>query len=111
MTPEEFWHILHAVPGVDKPQHRLYYDDNGDPILYTMEDLPGNYITVDSETFFIGSPHVKVVNGELVKYKRIISKKLTPGSTGIACHPNNILLVGDYPNATKWMIKTHESNN
>lgn len=111
MTPEEFWNILHAVPEKVNIEHRLYHDENGDPLFYTMENLPGNYIVVDSETFFIGSPHVKVVNGQLVQHQRIITKKLIPGDTGIACHPDNILLVGDYPNATRWMIKTHESNN
>jgi hypothetical protein len=111
MTPEEFWSILHAVPEVPPITHRLYYDDHGNPLLYTMEDLPGNYIDIDSETFFIGSYDVKVVNGQLVQHKRVTSKKLVPGTNGTACHPNNILLVGDYDAATKWMIKTYESNN
>ena len=111
MTPEEFWSILHAVPEVPKPTHRLYYDVDGKPLYYTMQDDPGNYIEVDSETFFIGSFDVRVVNGKLEKYKRQISKKLAPADQGTACHPNNILLVGDYDAAQRWMIKTYESTN
>lgn len=111
MTPEEFWSILHAVPDVPAPSHRLYYDEHGTPLYYTMADDPGTYIEVDSETFFIASFDVRVVNGKLEKFKRQISKKLVPGNQGTACHPNNILLVGDYNAAQRWMIKTYESND
>ena len=63
MTPEEFWAILHAVPEEIKPVYRLYYGDNGQPLFYSMEDCPGNYIDIDQATFNQASSQVCVKNG------------------------------------------------
>jgi hypothetical protein len=34
-----------------KIEFRLYYDEHGNVISYSMEDLPGNYIAIDRVTF------------------------------------------------------------
>ena len=50
-------------------KYRLYYDDNGQVLFYTMDSPPGNYIEVTKEVFAKSPSNVVVRNGEL-KYVR-----------------------------------------
>ena len=61
MTPEEFWKILHDISEPQPVFFRLYYDArNGRPLSYSMEDLPGTYITIDADTYRRSSFAVRV---------------------------------------------------
>jgi len=114
MTPEEFWEIVHAQqPAIHgTPEYRLYHDDEGFPLFYSMESLPGNYIVVDQETYLNGPKHIRVVNGKMVVYKTIFAKKIVPGSTGVACAVDDVCIVvdADQPH-TKWHLKKQELEN
>lgn len=106
MTPEEFWHILHSVPDPPPVFFRLYYDENtGNPLFYSMDDVPGTYITIDAETYARSSMQVKVKDGNIVHLKLPRQPKLVPGS-GTPCHPQSVAIVvdQDQPN-TKWSLK------
>ena len=61
MTPEEFWSILHDIPEPKPIFWRLYYNDAGEPVCYSMEDQPGNYIDIDPETFAL-APWMLIYN-------------------------------------------------
>lgn len=108
MTPEEFWAIWQAV---EKPKpliYRLYYDENGLPLFYTMEDLPGNYIDIDQTTYHLSPSNVKVVNGKLIHLNNNILSKLVPGDYGTACDPRDICVVVDPQTPhLKWSIKKY----
>jgi hypothetical protein len=112
MTPEEFWSILHAVPEPVEPIRRLYYGDNGEPLFYSTEDLPGNYIDIDQRTFSRASGKVRVKNGQLISTAtHRISKKLIPAEHGVACDPRDICVVVDSEQThIKWTIKTYEQS-
>jgi hypothetical protein len=112
MTPEEFWNILHAVPEEDSPVYRLYYGEEGEPLFYSMEHKPGNYIDIDQATFNRASSQVRVVNGQLVSTAtRRTSRKLIPGTQGVACDPRDVCVVVDAKQThTKWNVKTYEQN-
>lgn len=113
MTPEEFWKILHDVPEQAPVFFRLYYNDQGAPIVYSMEDLPGKYIEIDSATFARAPTNVRVVDGKLTELKpQQLTRKLQPADTGTACHPKDICVVADSTdtNCTHWRIFTHESS-
>ena len=110
MTPEEFWNILHAVPEPAPIFYRLYYDDQGVPLFYSMEDLPGNYIDIDKETFFQSNSNVRVHNGQLVRISKNTSCKLVPSNVGFACNPNDVAVISD-SSSNRWTVKTYDSEN
>ena len=112
MTPEEFWSILHATSEEVKPVYRLYYGNEGEPLFYSMEHKPGNYIDIDQATFNRASSQVRVVNEQLVStVTHRTSRKLVPGIQGVACNPKDVCVVVDPEQPhTKWTIKTYEQN-
>ena len=100
MTPEEFWNILHDVPEQKPIFYRLYYNNDGSPNVYTMEDLPGKYIDIDKTVYVRGPTNIKVVDGEIVEIipKQII-RKLQPSAHGTICSLHNVcIVVNEYTN-------------
>lgn len=97
MTPEEFWRILHEVPPARPIFYRLYHDDKGRPIVYSMEDLPGNYIEVDPFVFGQHRYDLRVVEGRIEWHKTDhCMPKLRPhASRGTACHPEDVCVIVD----------------
>ena len=113
MTEEEFWQILQAGTEPMPIFYRLYYSNDGDPIIYSMEDLPGNYIEVDQETYVLAPVNVRVLEGQLTYVKPIITvKKLQPNKVnGTACDPRNIcVVVGPDQPHVKWNLVNNELN-
>ena len=109
MNAEEFWAILHAMPEPLPVSFRLYYDAKGEPITYSMEDLPGTYIEVDAETYARSPRNVRVRNGQLIELKSAV-RRLAPTDTGTACHPDNVaIVVAETEPHQRWSMKTHES--
>lgn len=111
MNEQEFWSILYDVPETKPISYRLYYHDDGTPIVYTMDDLPGKYIEVDQETYTLASYNVQVVDEKLVEIiPKTYIRKLVPGS-GTVCSPNDVTIVvkQEQPH-TKWSIKEYEKN-
>ena len=111
MTPEEFWDILHSMPVPNPVFWRLYYNDQGEPVCYSMEDLSGNYIDIDAETFGLAPANVRVVDNKLKYITTRTSDKLVPSTTGTLCHPQNVAVVVTQ-HGTYWRKKTYglESN-
>lgn len=106
MTVEEFWTILHDVPPPNSIFYRLYYDDNGCPLFYSMEDLPGNYINIDEKTFTTTPSNIRVVDGEIKVLKAATVLKLVPSNEGITCHPLDVSIVVDPARSNiKWSLK------
>ena len=106
----EFWQGF-QWPDIQPVTYRLYHDDQGQPIIYTMEDLPGTYIEVDQATYIYGSFGVRVVDGKLVTIKPAITEeKLQPSQDqGTPCDPRDVCVVvnGDMEHQ-KWNIMTNE---
>lgn len=109
MNSEEFWAILHAMPEPQPVSWRLYHDEAGKPITYSMEDLPGTYIDVDAETYAQASFNVRVQAGQLIELKSAYSR-LVPSDTGTPCHPDNVaIVVPETQPHQRWSMKTYES--
>jgi len=110
MNAEEFWAILHAMPESPPVFFRLYYNESGEPITYSMEDLPGTYIDVDPETYARAPMNVRVQAGHLIELKSAV-RKLAPADSGTPCHPNNVaIVVPKTESHQRWIMKTHEFN-
>jgi hypothetical protein len=94
MTEEEFWAALQPV----EPQpiiYRLYHDQQGLPLFFSQEDLPGKYIDIDRDTYVNPPTHMRVVDGKIVVLNTNVVTKLTPTRHGTACHPQDICVVVD----------------
>lgn len=94
-------------------RYRLYHDDQGQPLFYSMEDLPGTYIEVDQITYVTSSSNVRVVDGKLTVVSPSASvTKLRPDATqGVACDKRDICVVIDsnLPHQ-RWKQRSNDSN-
>ena len=99
----------HAMPDVEPIQYRLYHDEHGAPLFYSMEDKPGTYIEIDAKTFARAPLHARVKDGKLIEAKWQVSSKLIPGDSGTPCHPSDVaIVVKDSEEHTRWKIKIYE---
>ena len=111
MTPEQLQQLFQATPEPPPLFYRLYYDDQGRPLFYSMEDCPGTYIEIDQETFARSASDVRVRDGQLVEITWATTTKLVPGNSGSPCHPDNVAVIvaEDQPHI-RWSKQTYESN-
>ncbi len=112
-TTDNFWQVFNNLPPVEvKPIfYRLYHDNDGNMLFYSMEDVPGLYIEIDHATYSASSGRVKVKDGKLIKIdiKNSITKLIPNVNDGVCCDTRNISIVVDQtvPHV-KWKLKTHE---
>lgn len=90
--------------------YRLYYQEDGTPVCYSMEEWPHQYIEVDRDTFWLGDMNVKVIDGAIRYIKIANAEKLSPNGQGTPCHSLNVAIVvsEDQPNI-RWSIRRRET--
>jgi hypothetical protein len=109
MTEQEFWAALAPGPDPKPLSFRLYYDEQGLPLFYSMQDEPGNYIEIDRETYHNPPTHIKIVDGKIKQLSVNFVAKLVPSNTGTPCAVDNVCVVVDQGTPhTKWNLKKHE---
>ena len=96
-------------PEIKPVFYRLYYDADGNPLFYSMEDVPGTYIEIDQATYSINSMRVRVQDGKLVEVTWRTTNKIVPSTTGTACDPRDVAIVVDTEPNIKWSKQTYES--
>lgn len=112
-TTQNFWSVIQHFqwPESQPVTYRLYHDDQGRPLLYSMEKLPGPYIEVDQATYVRSSHQVHVKDGKLIFFepKIQISRLARNHHHGLPCDPRDIcVVVGlDQPHQ-KWSKKTND---
>ncbi len=93
---DAFWQAASAHNWeVPEPKHefRLYYNESGDVLYYSMEDLPGTFLVIDRLTFDQQRFDIKVKDGKIAKLNHPASWKLAPSDNGTACDPNDVSIV------------------
>lgn len=76
-------------------ENRLYYNDAGQPITYSQEELEGTYIVVDQQTFSECRMDVLVIDGKVTKPNMITEfRKLVPSDQGTETLVEDITLIG-----------------
>lgn len=108
-----FWQAVkdYQEPIIGQPlEYRLYYDSQGHPILYTTQELSGNYLVIDVMTYACARLDVKIHNGKIYPlHVRSQTYKLVPSAQGQSTEVDNILIINENsPN--KWQIKYYETN-
>jgi len=87
-------------------ENRLYYNDAGQPTTYSQENLPGNYIVVDQQTFNECRMDVRVVDGKLTRPNMITEfRKLVPSDEGTETLAEDITLIGP---GQRWQVKYYD---
>lgn len=92
--------------------YRLYYNPDGTPVCYTMEDLPGTYIEIDHETYKLSRPNVRVVDKKIkiLTQSDTVSKLQPDQNQGVACHPSDVsVVVNETQPHIKWSTVTHDA--
>ena len=111
MTPEDLIKLFQAAPEPQQPFFRLYHDDQGNPLFYSMADEPGTYIEITPEEYHRNNSNVRVRDGRLVEVTWATTTKLVPGNSGSPCHPDNVAVIvaEDQPHQ-RWSKRTYETN-
>lgn len=92
-----FWQAKdrHKTTVQVKHENRLYYNDAGQPVTYSQEDLPGNYVVVDQQTFNECRMDVIVKDGKVTRPNMITEfRKLVPGDEGVETLVEDVTIVG-----------------
>lgn len=111
MTPEELIKLFQAAPEPAQPFFRLYHDEHGIPLFYSMADEPGTYIEITPEEYHRNKSNVRVRDGQLVEVMWTTTAKLVPGNSGSACHPDNVaVIVAENQPHTRWSKRTYETS-
>lgn len=95
MTEEEFLEFWKNIqwPEPKPVYYRLYYNDVGEPLFYSHEDLSGKHIDITPEQFSLQDLSVKIVDGKLVRQRQTRITKLVPSNSGVLCHSNDVTVV------------------
>lgn len=103
---EEEYVIIWEAPAVEKPEFRLYYNDKGQVVTYTCEQLEGNYIVIDATTFAESRPDVRVVDGKVVKNNAgSVVSRLYKDVEGVCCEAEDVSIITE-TDGQYWKLKT-----
>ena len=109
MTEQELAQLFATAPQAEPVFYRLYHDEQGIPLFYSMEHVPGTYIEISQEDYNRGLSNVRVRNSKLVELTWQTSQKIVPSTHGTQCHPNDVAIVVNN-NGIYWSKRTYESS-
>lgn len=112
-TTQNFLKVMQDFPWTQPVpvSYRLYHDEQGHPLVYSMEDLPGSYIEVDQPTYIRASHQVRVVDGRLINIEPSPSvTRLYPNlDSGVCCDPRDVcVIVGSDRPHQRWRLGNND---
>lgn len=112
---QEDYILVFEAPKIEKPEFRLYYDEQGKVLFYTCEKPEGNYIIVDAAAFASARPDVRIVDGKLstVNTNLVIAKLMPDLDEGIECALDDVSIIinsKDKVKTQKWKLNVYELN-
>lgn len=108
MTPEEFFSVIYQPPV--PVFYRLYHDEQGRALFYSMEDVPGTYIEIDQADYIRSSMRVRVTQGRLMHIAWKTVSKLVPSQQGTNCHALDVCVVTGPRSTTAWSKRTYDTH-
>lgn len=104
-----FWDAInnYTEPTVAPIEYRVYYDEKGNILFYTSEDLPGDHLVISHEEYTLGRYDLKVVKGKL-KELEPGSRKLVPSESGVITEELDITIISSKGQA--WQVKEFYRN-
>ena len=112
---EDFWAAFGdwqtGLEPSTEPVRRLYYNEQGQPLFYSADDLPGTYLDVDVRTFMEASMQVRVQEGKLIKLDRYrhVNKLVPDPESGTCCDPTDVSVVVDVTEPhQRWRLQSGE---
>ena len=92
---------------------RLYYNDDGTPKYYSMEELDGNFIEIDKSVFEASRYDIVVINGKIKSLsENVISKYHLVNDiskTTVMCDSEDITLLTDSTESYKLWDYTYSN--
>jgi hypothetical protein len=112
-TTQNFLSVMQSFewPEPVPATYRLYHDEQGRPLIYTMEALPGAYIEVDQATYIRASYHVVIRDKKLLvlEPKTQVSKLVPDPQVGTPCDLRDVCVVVDSNRPhQKWTENTND---
>lgn len=94
------------APKIEKPEFRLYYDDQGFVVCYSCEKLEGDFVVIDAMTFAEARPDVRVVDKKIVKASSgSVISRLYKDTHGVMCEREDISVLSN--DGQYWNLKTY----
>ena len=108
MTDEEFWQAVRNMPEPKPVDYRIYYNEQGELLFYSMDDVPGTYISIDADAFARSATNVVVQDGRLFEIVNTTTVKLQPSDTGTPCDTNDVsIVVPETHKHQRWSKQRH----
>lgn len=91
-------------------EHRAYFDHKGTLLFYSMEDLPGNYVVVDQDTWACGATNIRLRDGQLIWITAPDSSKLVPAMHGVSCDARDVTVITTHDPCQKWIKRDYDQD-
>lgn len=111
---DELGYIIGFEEVIDNPiEYRLYYDENGRVLYYTMDKPEGNYVVIDKQTYQEARPDARVVDGKvaIVSSHLTVCKLMPNDNEGTLCAADDISIVlsgNEKVKSQKWKLVMYE---
>jgi len=102
----DFLNAFNSISKLEnKLEYRLYYNKTtGEPMFYSMDNLPGDFIKITCKEYAVGNYNVFVKDNEIIEINNSAPSKLVPSTQGTSTTKENVMII-DETAKNYWSIK------